>query len=95
MNGGQSELPAELAPDLGVEALAARDYLGASRLFESARKRPIAEARRELLYLEIYTLCLADELDRARTLAAKAALRARGDPSDLAFDAFLAERFAW
>lgn len=78
-----------------VDALARRDYAQAARLFERSRHRPLAADRRELLYYEIYALCLAGRLADARSLGDKAGIGRSARPQDQAFDAFLATRFRW
>jgi len=80
---------------LAVDALSQRRYAEAARTFERARKHPAEVTRRELIYYEIYALCLADHFDDARRLAAKAAIGRSQRDSDRAFDDFLAAHFAW
>jgi len=80
---------------LAVEALSKRRYPQAADLFERARKRPVSEAHRELIYYEIYARCLAGQFDQARELADKAGIELGKRESDRLFLDFLTARFPW
>ena len=80
---------------LAVDALSKRRYTQAAAIFERARKRPAKDARRELIYLEIYARCLAGQFQQARELANKAGIGLAKRESDRVFDDFLTARFPW
>ena len=80
---------------LAVDALSKRRYTQAAAIFERARKRPVSDAHRELIYYELYARCMAGQFEQARELADKAGIGLGKRESDRVFNDFLTARFPW
>ena len=83
---------AALDYELGIGALADRNFPGAADRFRKAAAR--GARQRTALYYRLYALCLAGRLDEARELADRSGLTNGERPTDRAMWRFLTERFA-
>jgi len=82
----------DLDYQLGVRALVNHDYLLAEQYFRLALQYPTTQ--RDVLYLQLYTLCMAGRLEEAKVLIRQSGLPHGKDEADQRFLAFLSETFA-